>query len=83
MEELKFVQSLISDSEVLPQNPEVSVGHSGCEVSHRPPNLEVSARLPESQIPVKRILTADTMKDQTKGKICEVYSYMEHFTIYI
>ncbi|CAG9537518.1 unnamed protein product [Cercopithifilaria johnstoni] len=56
---------------VIPRNPEVSVKHSGSEVSHKPPDQEISTRLQESQVPVKRILTNDIVEDQAKEKTSE------------
>uniref|UniRef100_A0A0R3S4M2 CAP-ZIP_m domain-containing protein n=1 Tax=Elaeophora elaphi TaxID=1147741 RepID=A0A0R3S4M2_9BILA len=60
-----------SEVPIIPRNSKVSLGYSHSEVSHRPPGLEGSTRLPESQIPIKRVFTADTIEDQPKGKTSE------------
>ncbi|VDK88161.1 unnamed protein product [Litomosoides sigmodontis] len=57
-----------SEVPVISRNLEESL--TGSKVSYRPPDMKVSSRVPESQIPVKR-LTADAMEDQEKEKISE------------
>ncbi|EJW88066.1 hypothetical protein WUBG_01023 [Wuchereria bancrofti] len=56
-----------SEGLVTPRSPGASVGHQDSEVlSHKPPDLEVSARLTKPEVPIKGILNAATMKGQTK-----------------
>ncbi|VDP26041.1 unnamed protein product [Onchocerca flexuosa] len=71
-----------SDVAITPQNSTVSVERPDPEISCRPSDLEISARLPESEVPIKRILRAGAMKDQVKEQISEVYC-IKTFYIFI
>uniref|UniRef100_A0A1I8EUE8 WASH complex subunit FAM21 n=1 Tax=Wuchereria bancrofti TaxID=6293 RepID=A0A1I8EUE8_WUCBA len=68
-----------SEGLVTPRSPGASVGHQDSEVlSHKPPDLEVSARLTKPEVPIKGILNAATMKGQTKRITNEVYFCIKH-----
>ncbi|VDK75440.1 unnamed protein product [Onchocerca ochengi] len=60
-----------SEVAITPQNSAVSVERPDPEISHRPSGLEISAKLPESEIPIKKILPVGAMKDQAKRQISE------------
>ncbi|KAM3725333.1 WASH complex subunit [Dirofilaria immitis] len=60
-----------SEAPVMSRDSVASVEHLDPEVSHRPPDLKVSTGPPESELPVKKIWTAGTVKDQAKKQTTE------------